>query len=80
MRPYSPITSATSALSPGILAAIGRGLAVRGDVLFAIDFLDGVALTQAMRWEVDGGTRPETWTYLAEFPVPWRCSQADPGG
>ena len=65
-----PSTSSTSALSPGILAAIGRGLAVRGDVLFAIDFLGGVVLTQASAWEVRGGTRPETWTYLAEFPVP----------
>ena len=65
-----PTTPTTSALSPGILAAIGRGLAVRGDVLFAIDFLDGVVLTQASTWEVRGGTRPETWTYLADFPVP----------
>ena len=44
-----PNTPTTSALSPGILAAIGRGLAVRGDVLMAIDFLDGVELTQAHR-------------------------------
>ena len=67
-----PTTPTTSALSPGILAAIGRGLAVRGDVLFAIDFMDGVGvvLTQASTWEVRGGTRPETWTYLAEFPAP----------
>ena len=39
-------------------------------MLFAIDFMDGVVLTQAMRWEITGGTRPETWTYLAEFAVP----------
>ena len=65
-----PTTSTTSALSPGILAAIGRGLAVSGDVLFAIDFLDGVVLTQASTWEVRGGTRPESWNYLCEFPVP----------
>ena len=65
-----PNTPTTSALSPGILAAIGRGLAVRGDVLFAIDFLDGVVLTQASTWEVRGGTRPESWIYLADFPVP----------
>ena len=65
-----PTTPTTSAVSPGILAAIGRGLAVRGDVLFAIDFLDGVVLTQASAWEIRGGTRPESWTYLAEFPVP----------
>ena len=65
-----PTTATTSALTPGILAAIGRGLAVQGDALFAIDVLDGVKLTQALGWEVRGGTRPESWTYLAEFPVP----------
>ena len=65
-----PTTASTSALTPGILAAIGRGLAVQGDVLFAIEVLDGVKLTQAEAWEVRGGTRPETWTYLAEFPIP----------
>ena len=60
----------TSALSPGILAAIGRGLAVRGDVLFALDVQDGLMLTQAASWEVRGGTRPETWTYIVDFPLP----------
>ena len=60
----------TSALTPGILAAIGRGLAVHGDILFAIDVQEGLRLTQASTWEVRGGTRPETWTYLADFPVP----------
>ena len=69
-RDRLPTTSTTLALSPGILAAIGRGLAVRGGVLFAIDYEDGVKLTQASTWEVRGGTRPETWTYLAEFAVP----------
>ena len=64
------VKPSTSALSPGILAAIGRGLAVRGDVLFALDTHEGLMLTQAASWEVRGGTRPETWTYIADFPVP----------
>ena len=64
------VKPSTSALSPGILAAMGRGLAVRGDVLFAIDVQDGLALTQASTWEVEGGIRPESWSYLAEFPLP----------
>ena len=64
------VNPSTSALTPGILAAIGRGLAVRGDILFAIDVQEGVMLTQAASWEVRGGTRPETWTYIADFPVP----------
>ena len=64
------VNPSTSALTPGILAAIGRGLAVRGDILFAIDVQEGLRLTQASTWEVRGGTRPESWTYIAEFPVP----------
>ena len=64
------VNPSTSALTPGILAAIGRGLAVHGDILFAIDVQEGLMLTQASTWEVRGGTRPETWTYIAEFPVP----------
>ena len=39
-------------------------------MLFSIDYEVGLQLTQASAWEVRGGTRPETWTYLAEFPVP----------
>ena len=66
----APATATTRALTPGVLAAMGRGLAVRGDVLFAIDVFDAVTLTQASGWEVSGGTRPESWTYLADFPVP----------
>ena len=65
-----PTTASTTALTPGILAAIGRGLAVQGDVLFAIDVQEGLMLTQAAAWEVRGGSRPETWTYIADFPVP----------
>ena len=65
-----PTSTRTSALTPGILAAIGRGLAVRGDILFAIDVQEGLMLTQAASWEVRGGSRPETWTYVADFPVP----------
>ena len=65
-----PTTASTSALTPNVLATIGRGLAVRGNVLFAIDVQEGLMLTQASGWEVRGGTRPESWTYVAEFPVP----------
>ena len=65
-----PSTPLTQALTPSVLAAIGRGLAVRGDVLFAIDVMEGVELTEAAAWEVRGGTRPETWHYACEFPTP----------
>ena len=66
----TPSSAATRALTPSVMASIGRGLAIRGDVLLSIDVMDGLTLTQASNWKVRGGTRPESWTYLAEFPVP----------
>ena len=69
----TPSSAATRALTPSVMASIGRGLAIRGDVLLSIDVMDGMdgmALTQASHWKVRGGTRPESWTYLAEFPTP----------
>ena len=67
----TPQTPITRALTPSILAAIGRGLAVRGEALFTIDVDDaGLTLTQASSWGVGGGTRPESWRYAVELPVP----------
>ena len=65
-----PSTPATLALTPSVLAAIGRGLAVRGDVVFALDVNGTVELTQASSWKVSGGLRPETWRYVLELPLP----------
>ena len=65
-----PQTPATVALTPVVLAAIGRGLAVRGEVLFVLDVMDAVELTQASSWKVSGGTRPESWRYTVEMPLP----------
>ena len=64
-----PATPATLALTPSVLAAIGRGLAVRGEVVFALDVNGAVELTQASSWKVSGGTRPETWRYTVELPL-----------
>ena len=70
-----PSTVATRALTPSVLAAIGRGLAVRGEAVFAIEVLpqygvDPVELIEASTWKVSGGTRPETWLYAVELPTP----------
>ena len=65
-----PQTPATSALTPVVLAAIGRGLAVRGEAVFVIDVNGAVELTQASSWKVAGGTRPESWRYIVEMPLP----------
>ena len=64
-----PQTPATIALTPVVLAAIGRGLAVRGEVVFVLDVDGGVMLTQASSWKVSGGTRPESWRYAVEMPL-----------
>ena len=65
-----PQTTTTSSLTPSVLAAIGRGLAVRGEAVFALDVDGGVILSQASSWKVAGGTRPETWRYAVELPLP----------
>ena len=65
-----PQTPATSALTPVVLAAIGRGLAVRGEAVFVLDVNGAVELTQAASWKVSGGTRPESWRYTVEMPLP----------
>ena len=67
VEPQSP---ATRALTPSVLAAIGRGLAVRGEAVFDLDVNGAVELTQAASWEVSGGPRPERWRYQLDVPVP----------
>ena len=65
-----PQTLATQALTPSVLAAIGRGLASRGEVVFEIEANGAVILSQASAWKVQGGNRPETWRYAVELPLP----------
>ena len=65
-----PQTPATLALTPSVLAAIGRGLAVRGEAVFEIYVNGVVQLTQASSWKVSGGARPESWRYAVELPLP----------
>ena len=65
-----PQTLPTQALTPSVLAAIGRGLAVRGEVVFEIEANGAVELAQASSWKVEGGNRPETWRYAVELPLP----------
>ena len=65
-----PQTPATIALTPSVLAAIGRGLAVRGEAVFVLDVNGAVEVTQVAAWKVSGGTRPETWRYATKLPLP----------
>ena len=63
-------SSQLMALTPSVLAAIGRGLAVRGEAVFVLDVNGAVELTQASAWKVSGGARPESWRYEVELPLP----------
>ena len=65
-----PQTTTTQALTPSILAAIGRGLATRGEAVFELAVNGAVELTQAASWKVSGGTRPESWRYTLKQPLP----------
>ena len=65
-----PLTPATRALTPTVLAAIGRGLAVQGEVVFEVEVNGAVQLRQAASWKVLGGVRPETWRYTVKQPLP----------
>ena len=60
----------TKALTPSVLAAIGRGLAVQGEVVFEVEVNGAVELTQAASWKVTGGVRPASWRYAVELPLP----------
>ena len=65
-----PQTLVTNAVTPAVLAAIGRGLAVRGEVVFELAVNGAIELTQAASWKVSGSTRPESWRYALEIPLP----------
>ena len=68
-----PQTTTTMSLTPSVLAAIGRGLAVRGEAVFAVEVSEDIGhllLIQAASWKVAGGTSPEAWRYEVELPLP----------
>ena len=65
-----PSNMVTGALTPAVLAAMGRGLAVHGGGVWVIGATDRVTLTQASAWDIGGGARPEEWTYTVELPLP----------
>ena len=72
MATVEPQTRATEALTPDVLAHLGRELLERGEALLEIVVEDGRAmLVPASSWTVYGrGGRRDTWTYEANFPGP----------
>ena len=67
----SPENTATAALSPSVLAAIGRALVNPGEAVFVLDVVGGQARAlQAATWDIQGGPDPRSWTYDVELPGP----------
>ena len=59
-----PATRRTAALTPLVLATIGRRLARSGEYLAVLDVRDGrLQLDEAWEWFVTGRPRRETWRY-----------------
>ena len=63
---------ATAALTPEVLASIGRGLCVRGETVHVLEVAERVTLPQAGSWDVRGGYRPESWRYRVDLFGPDR--------
>ena len=67
----TPDTSAARAVTPEVLAMIGRELITGGECVFDIDVSGGVVrLTAAQSWDISGGANPESWNYELTLPGP----------
>lgn len=64
----SPDNGATQAITPSILALIGRELIRRGENVLALKFVDGeLRLIPAGTWDVRGGWSENDWTYRVDL-------------
>ena len=67
----SPASPVTAALSPAVMASIGRGLVRRGESLFVLDVIRGrLRLMEASGWDISGSPDPATWIYRVDLPGP----------
>ena len=64
----TPDTPATRAVTPGVLALIGRELIRRGEALHVIEVSPRgrVRLCPAASWDLSGGDDPDTWMYRCD--------------
>ena len=65
-------TTLTSALTPGVLALIGRELIRNGEAVFMLDTNAGLKLLPAQSWDVDGDPDPDSWEYSLTLGGPSR--------
>lgn len=67
----TPMTGATTALTPWTLGRIGRQLALRGEIVFAITEGEaGIMLEECSTWDVRNN-----WRYRVDLPRPQRTIQ-----
>ena len=61
-----------AAMTPSVLAAVGRSLVRAGEYMAVIDVGPGgaVRLFRASAWTIAGGVDPDTWTVRASIPAP----------
>ena len=59
----TPAGALADALTPEILASIGRALCESGEAVYLMDAGDGLTFTQASAWQVTGGYSRATWMY-----------------
>ena len=62
------LSTAIPAVSPTMLASVGRELVRRGEALWAIDVRRGeIELRPAGSWDVAGGATPSSWAYRLDL-------------
>ena len=70
-RVETPRTAVRDALTPSVLAHIGRALIRAGECVHAIDVSDGnLALLPASTWDIQGGVLPSSWEYRLSIGAP----------
>ena len=63
--------SVRDALSPSVLAHIGRALIRAGECVYAIQVADGeLVLLPASSWDISGGVLPSSWDYRLSIGAP----------
>ena len=67
----SPEGARTAALTPPVLASVGRELIRRGEAVFILNVAGGrVQALPGSHWEVRGGGPPASWWYRVDLPGP----------
>ena len=67
----TPVAAATRAVTPAVLAEIGRSLIVRGESVFLIEVRGGSArLSSVAAWDVTGAADPDSWRYRLDLAGP----------